>query len=70
MDLPRFYIGREAADLLRVKPATIGRWRRAGVLEAVRFGRSWLYPVAAVEAALARAAHQADAPAALEVPAR
>jgi excisionase family DNA binding protein len=60
MDLPRFYLGREAAQLLRVKPATIGRWRRAGVLEAVRFGRRWLYSRAALEQALARAAVEAE----------
>jgi excisionase family DNA binding protein len=55
---PRFFVGREVGELLRVNLDTIHRWRRAGVLEAVRVGRGWLFPSAAVEAALARAAAQ------------
>jgi excisionase family DNA binding protein len=68
MDTPRFYTGREIADLLRVRVRTVHRWRQAGVLEAARVGRGWLFPATTVEAALARQGRQADAPAALEVP--
>jgi excisionase family DNA binding protein len=61
MDNQRFYLGREISALLRVKIGTVRRWREAGILEAIRFGRAWLYPCDQVDAALARqAAAQAD----------
>jgi excisionase family DNA binding protein len=69
MDGQRFYLGKELSTIFRVRPATISRWRQAGVLPAVRFGRAWLFPADAVEQALARQGHQTDQ-AVEEVPAQ
>jgi excisionase family DNA binding protein len=60
MDKPRFLIGREAADLFRVRVKTIHRWRQLGLLEAARVGRGWLFPLASIEQILARQTAQGD----------
>jgi excisionase family DNA binding protein len=59
----RFFITAEVADLCRVRPRTIRRWRADGLLDAVRMGRRWLYPKSALEQVLA---HQAAAQAAAQ----
>jgi excisionase family DNA binding protein len=60
MDTPRFLVSGEVADLFRVKRKTVHRWRKLGVIEAARVGRGWLFPLAGIEAALARQGHQTD----------
>jgi predicted site-specific integrase-resolvase len=56
--LPRFHVRRELCDLFSVKPRTISRWRRAGLIPSVRVGRGWLYPASPTEEVVARRAAQ------------
>ncbi|MBN9153603.1 MAG: helix-turn-helix domain-containing protein [Microbacterium sp.] len=50
----RFLTVAEVADLMRVSKMTVYRLVHAGELPAVRFGRSYRVPEAAVTAALQR----------------
>jgi excisionase family DNA binding protein len=45
----------EVADMLRVSRMTVYRWVHAGDLPAVRFGRSFRVPQAAVDSFMAEA---------------
>jgi len=52
----------EVADMLRVSRMTVYRWVHAGDMPAVRFGRSFRVPAAAVEAFMEQAGlHDLDA---------
>lgn len=48
----------EVADMLRVSRMTVYRWVHAGDMPAVRFGRSFRVPAAAIEAFMEEAALQ------------
>ena len=57
----RFLTVAEVADLMRVSAMTVYRMVQAGELPAVRFGRSYRIPEAAVVELIAPQQRQADA---------
>lgn len=58
----RFMTVNEVAELLRVSRMTVYRMVHAGELPAVRFGRSYRVPEAAVQQLLEHGAVEGDAP--------
>ena len=57
----RFLTVAEVADLMRVSAMTVYRMVQAGEIPAVRFGRSYRIPEAAVVELIAPQQHRADA---------
>jgi len=42
--ISNLYKVREAAKILKVKPITIRRWCKSGMLKAKKIGKSWYIP--------------------------
>lgn len=51
----RYYTTKTAAERMEVAPVTVRLWCEQGRLPAIKLGKLWKIPVAAVEERLARA---------------